>query len=120
MGFGAFTAVRLIKLARSKVVERTGVQGFYLVTLHSASPDKAVVRAASIKGFEGFTLLLGRLIRLTSALNRISDVVRGRRHFSDGPQGDSCGAANNALFDHLVGTREQHGRNGEAERLRGP
>jgi hypothetical protein len=24
------------------------------------------------------------------------------------------------LFDHLVGTREQHGRNGEAERPRGP
>jgi hypothetical protein len=77
---------------RSKLVERTGVQGFHLVTLSSASPDKAVVLRASNKWFEGFTLLLGRPIRLTSALNCISDVVRGRRYFSEGPVADSCGA----------------------------
>ena len=40
------------------------------------------------------------------------------RHPQTFTQGDSCGAASNALFDHLVGTREQHGRNGEAERPR--
>src|SRR6516225_1143510 len=55
-----------------------------------------------------------------SALPPKADVRRANQHVGFGPQGDSCGAANNALFDHLVGTREQHGRNGEAERLRGP
>ena len=40
---------RTAQVARSKLVERTGVQGFHLVTLHSASLDKAVVGAASIK-----------------------------------------------------------------------
>ena len=41
---------RTAEVARSNASERTGVQGFHLVTLHSASPDKALVRAASLKG----------------------------------------------------------------------
>ena len=40
---------RTAEVARSNASERTGVQGFHLVTLHSASLEKAVVRAASIK-----------------------------------------------------------------------
>jgi len=54
--FEHFSAIRAIKVARSKLVERTGVQEFHLVTLQSASADQTVVRGRALNGFGGFTL----------------------------------------------------------------
>ena len=36
-------AAQVTKVARSKLVKRTGVYGFHLVTLHSASADQTIV-----------------------------------------------------------------------------
>jgi hypothetical protein len=83
---------RTAEVARSNVLKRTGVRGVLPCYPPSALWTKRSFALRVLNGFEGFTLLLGRPIRLTSALNCISDVVRGRRYFSDGLVADSCDA----------------------------
>src|ERR1700738_4744312 len=56
---------------------------------------------------------------IRSALPQSSDVSGARWHFAFVPGSNICSGAKCGLFDHLVGAREQHRRNFEAERLRG-
>ena len=50
-----------------------------------------------------------------SALPPKADIPQRDRHVRFVPKADICGAANNALFDHLVGAGEQRRRHGYAE-----
>jgi hypothetical protein len=59
--------------------------------------------------------------RPAEIFERTTDIFSIRRHVSKVPGADSGTAVDvdklDALFDHLVGAREQHRRHGEAERL---
>src|SRR5215467_14804568 len=57
-------------------------------------------------------------IRSSLSLDDVT-LAGSRRDVSDAPQPDSCIAAKqDALFDHLIGERQQRRRNGEVERFR--
>ena len=74
---------RTAEVARSKLVERTGVQRFHPFTFFSACADKAVVRAASIK--------MGLRVSPCHGSGEkpdLSDITRRRHYFRFGPRGD--------------------------------
>ena len=55
----------------------------------------------------------------TSAFAPCTDIVSQSDHFRKVPIPDSCTPPNTSLFDHLVGTSEQPGRNFEIDSLGG-
>ena len=58
-------------------------------------------------------------VRVMSALPPKADIDGPQRDVRFVPEADFCAAANNALFDHLVGAGEQRRWYGEAKRFCG-
>ena len=83
LGVASARYARTAEVARLNASERTGVQGFHLFTLHSASADKAVVRGASIKMYLRFSPCHG-----SGEKPDLSDITRRRHYFRFGPRGD--------------------------------